>query len=499
MLIFKRLNYDMLNGQALYVVRELGRAIGVKSPTSKSKKQLIKEIIDIQEGRLKPYFSAGKGAPVKNQNIDLSQFLEDNSHIDDDPYSVKIKQQEMEEKKKAMEKETSEEDIPGKLVLKDIIQQPFVEGILEQPSYSYGFLRTNNYENSPNDVYISQYYIRKFNLRPGDKVIAEVQPPEKGKSGESPAVSKIITVNDFDPFYFLSRSNFDDLEACYPTEKIKLTSGEPEDELSLRLIDIFAPIGKGQRGLIVAPPKVGKTTLLKMIASAIEKNNPKTKLIVLLIDERPEEVTDFKRDLKGEVVFSTFDEKTEHHVKAAELVINRAKRLLEGGRDVIILLDSITRLTRAYNNTIEPSGKTLTGGIDPQAMWGAKKIFGAARNIEDGGSITILATALIDTGSRMDEVIYEEIKGRGNMEIHLSRGLSEKRIFPAIDIFKSGTRKDELLLTKREQIISQKLRNLLVSREDATESLLSMFKKTKNNREFLTKAEAWIKIYEKDE
>ena len=253
----------------------------------------------------------------------------------------------------------------------------------------------------------------------------------------------------------------------------------------------------GQRGLIVAPPKTGKTALLKKIAQSLEKNYRDLKLIILLIDERPEEVTDMKRSVSGEVVFSTFDENPEHHVRAAELVINRAKRLVEVGQNVVILMDSITRLARAYNNTIESSGKTLSGGLDPAAMYGPKRFFGAARNIEDGGSLTILSTALVDTGSRMDDVIYEEFKGTGNMEIHLSRELSERRVFPAIDLYKSGTRKEELLLTEKELSSVYKLRKILSERNDATDSLIEMMKRTATNEEFVSKTEAWIKLYQK--
>ena len=257
------------------------------------------------------------------------------------------------------------------------------------------------------------------------------------------------------------------------------------------------PIGKGQRGLIVAPPKTGKTSLLKMIAQSIEQNHPEIKLIVLLIDERPEEVTDIKRTIKSEVVFSTFDEGADHHVRTAELVINRAKRLVESGKDVVILLDSITRLTRAYNSIVESSGKTLSGGLDPVAMQGPKRFFGSARNVEEGGSLTILSTALIDTGSRMDDVIYEEFKGTGNMEIHLSRQLSEKRIFPAIDLVRSGTRREELLLSQKQLDASYKLREILSERADAIDSLIDMIKKTKDNADLIEKADAWIKLYQK--
>ncbi|MBQ4097986.1 MAG: transcription termination factor Rho, partial [Clostridia bacterium] len=315
--------------------------------------------------------------------------------------------------------------------------------------------------------------------------------------GELAALQNVVTINDLDPRLFLTRKSFDELTPFYPDEKINLEVEGMETDVALRCIDIFSPIGKGQRGLIVAPPKTGKTTLLKLIAGAIESNYPAVKLIVLLIDERPEEVTDIKRSVVSEVVYSTFDESPAHHVRTAEAVINRAKRMLEVGKDVVILMDSITRLTRAYNSVVESSGKTLSGGLDPQAMQGPKRIFGAARNVEGGGSLTILSTALIETGSRMDDVIYEEFKGTGNMEIHLSRGLSEKRIFPAIDLNKSGTRKEELLLNKEEIDLSYKLRRILSEEEDATDKLIDMMKKTKNNKDLAKKVDVYFKSYKK--
>ena len=369
-----------------------------------------------------------------------------------------------------------------------------VEGVLEQHMCGYGFLRVNNYENSKNDAYVSIQNIKKFNLRRGDKVKAIVKVI---RDGDSAALQDVVAINDLDPKLFLKRNNFDDLIPYYPTERIKLERDDREDDIAIRCIDLFSPIGMGQRGLIVAPPKTGKTTLLKKIAQSIEKNYPGIKLIVLLIDERPEEVTDIKRSVKGEVVFSTFDECAEHHIRAAELVVNRAKRLVEVGQHVVILMDSITRLARAYNNTIESSGKTLSGGLDPTAMYGPKRFFGAARNIEGGGSLTILSTALVDTGSRMDDVIYEEFKGTGNMEIHLSRELSERRIFPAIDLYKSGTRREELLLNEKELSTVYKLRQVLSERDDATDTLIEMMNKTKNNDDLSSKIDVWMKLYQK--
>ena len=321
-----------------------------------------------------------------------------------------------------------------------------VEGILEVLPDGYGFLRGENYLSSPKDVYISPVQIRRFRLDKGDKIKGIARQPKEGE--KFPALIYVGEVNGQAPEMAYKRKKFDDLIPIYPNERLKLETN-PTD-FAMRLIDLVCPVGKGQRGMIVAPPKVGKTTLLKKIANSISANNPEVELIVLLIDERPEEVTDMKRSIKGDVIYSTFDELPEHHVKVAEMVLERAKRLTEQNKDVVILLDSITRLARAYNLVIPSSGRTLSGGFDPAALHKPKKFFGAARNIENGGSLTILATALIETGSRMDEVIFEEFKGTGNMEVVLDKKLSEKRIFPAIDINKSGTRREDLLQTPKE-------------------------------------------------
>ena len=367
-----------------------------------------------------------------------------------------------------------------------------VEGILDILPDGYGFLRGENYLSSPKDVYISVIQIRRFKLDKGDiiKGIARCKEGEK-----FPSLIFVGEVNGESPEKAARRKRFDELTPIYPTERIKLETDSKE--YAMRMIDLMSPIGKGQRGMIVAPPKVGKTTLLKKIANSISKNNPEEKLIVLLIDERPEEVTDMKRSINGEVIYSTFDELPEHHVKVAEMVLERAKRLVEQGQDVVILLDSITRLARAYNLTIPSSGRTLSGGLDPAALHKPKKFFGAARNIEFGGSLTILATALVDTGSRMDDVIFEEFKGTGNMEVHLDRKLSEKRIFPAIDINKSGTRREDLLLTQKEKETVFALRKAMNSMPvaDVTEQVISMMVKTKNNQEFLDSIDTYIRRF----
>ena len=361
----------------------------------------------------------------------------------------------------------------------------FVEGILEVLPDGYGFLRGENYLPTPKDVYISPVQIKRFKLETGDMVKGIKRIPKEGE--KFPALIYVGEVNGEHPENAMKRHHFDDLTPIYPNKRLRLETSP--SEYTMRLMDLLSPIGKGQRGMIVAPPKAGKTTILKKIANSISINNPEAKLIVLLIDERPEEVTDMKRSINGEVIYSTFDELPEHHVKVAEMVLERAKRLTEQKKDVVILLDSITRLARAYNLVIPSSGRTLSGGLDPSALHKPKRFFGAARNTEDAGSLTILATALVDTGSRMDDVIFEEFKGTGNMEVHLDRKLSEKRIFPAIDINKSGTRKEELLLTKDELETVFALRKAMsnMSVQEMTEQLIDQIISTKSNEEFLAR------------
>ena len=368
-----------------------------------------------------------------------------------------------------------------------------VEGVLEILPDGYGFLRGSNYLSTPRDIYVSPVQIRRFRLDKGDKVKGIARLPKEGE--KFPALIFVGEVNGDAPEKAYKRIKFDDLTPIYPEERIRLET--TPNEYAMRIIDLMCPIGKGQRGHIVAPPKVGKTTLLKKIANSISINNPEIELIVLLIDERPEEVTDMKRSIKGEVIYSTFDELPENHVKVAEMVLERAKRLVEHKKDVVILLDSITRLARAYNLVVPSSGRTLSGGIDPASLHKPKKFFGAARNIEHGGSLTILATSLIETGSRMDDVIFEEFKGTGNMEVHLNRTLSEKRIFPAIDINKSGTRKEEKLLTPKELETVFALRKAMssMSTEDVTEQLINEMLKTKNNKEFIENMDIFLRRF----
>ena len=378
---------------------------------------------------------------------------------------------------------TEKKNVNGYTINSD--NDTIAEGILEILPDGYGFLRGKNYLSTPDDIYISPVQIRRFKLDNGDKIKGIARKPQEGE--KFPALIYVGEVNGEAPEIAYRRKKFDDLVPIYPNEKITLET--TKNEYSTRIIDLICPIGKGQRGMIVAPPKAGKTTLIKKIANAISINNPEIELIVLLIDERPEEVTDMKRSIKGDVIYSTFDELPEHHVKVAEMVLERAKRLVEQKKDVVILLDSITRLARAYNLTVPASGRTLSGGLDPASLHKPKKFFGAARNIENGGSLTILASGLIETGSRMDDVIFEEFKGTGNMEVVLDRKLSEKRVFPAIDINKSGTRREDLLLNKDELNTVYALRKAMSSMQtqDVTEQLISQMTVTENNKELIEK------------
>lgn len=357
----------------------------------------------------------------------------------------------------------------------------FSQGILEILPDGFGFLRVEGYSPGPEDIYVSASQIRRFNLRTGDLVSGQVRPPKDNERYF--ALLKVQAVNFVDPDSLRTRNHFEEFTPVYPFERVRLET-QPK-ETAMRLVDVMAPIGKGQRGMIVAPPKAGKTTLLKKIANSITENHPEIILLVLLIDERPEEVTDMSRSVRGEVVSSTFDLPAENHVRVAELVLERAKRMVEVGRDVVILLDSITRLARAYNLVEPPSGRTLSGGVDPNALHKPKRFFGAARKMEEGGSLTIMATALVETGSRMDEVIFEEFKGTGNMELHLDRKLADRRIFPAIDIIKSGTRKEELLLKPEELECTWVLRKVLGSLGPAEtmELLLDRLTNSKSNTE----------------
>ena len=450
-------------------LRKLAKERGLKN-ISKLKKDELKELLQSTES------------------------LESQDEIQEPTIERVVKEDSFEDRKTI---ETKEDFVSGNGVYKVTNEgDNIVEGILEVLPDGYGFLRGENYLSTSEDVYISPVQIKRFKLSTGDKIKGIARFPKDG--GKFPALIFVGHINDEIPEVALSRKSFDDLIPIHPQERLRLET--TPNEIAMRLIDLISPVGKGQRGMIVAPPKVGKTTLLKKVANSITTNNPEIKLIVLLIDERPEEVTDMRRSIHGDVIYSTFDELPEHHVKVAEMVLERAKRLVEQKKDVVILLDSITRLARAYNLVVPASGKTLSGGLDPTALHKPKKFFGAARNIEEGGSLTILATALVETGSRMDDIIFEEFKGTGNMEVHLDRKLSEKRIFPAIDINKSGTRREELLLSKQELDTVFALRKAMASTpvSEVTEQLLNQMVISKNNLEFLDKMDYLLKNYKEE-
>ena len=391
----------------------------------------------------------------------------------------------VEAQKAKEEKQTSGRE-NGRDDTKELDSGVKAHGILEVMPDGYGFIRCENYLPGENDVYVSPSQIRKFNLKTGDIIAGNTRIKTQGEKFS--ALLYITSINDLHPSEAMKRKNFEDLTPVFPNERLRLET--PGGSVAMRITDLVSPIGKGQRGMIVSPPKAGKTTLLKEVAKSIVRNNPDMHVIILLIDERPEEVTDIKEAIEGknvEVIYSTFDELPEHHKRVSEMVIERAKRLVEHKKDVMILLDSITRLARAYNLTVPPSGRTLSGGLDPAALHMPKRFFGAARNMREGGSLTILATALVDTGSKMDDVVYEEFKGTGNMELVLDRKLSEKRVFPAIDITKSGTRREDLLLDREEQDAVYIMRKAIngMRTDEAVESILNMFVRTKNNREYV--------------
>ena len=408
--------------------------------------------------------------------------VEESTESVESPEAVEAAEEKAEEKPEEKPEEKTEDKPEEKTEEKP---RPEVVGILDiAEDGGFGFLRFDNFLTSDRDIYVSPTQIRRFNLKTGDKICGISRLPNQGE--RFGALLYVNTVNDEEPGEAIRRPDFSDLTPIFPNERLSMEVSAKD--LSTRLIDLIAPVGKGQRGLIVAPPKAGKTTLLKRIANSIETNHPDVSLIVLLVDERPEEVTDMKRSLtSGEVIYSTFDERPQHHVKVAEMVLARAQRMAEHKQDVVILLDSITRLARAYNLVEQPSGRTLTGGLDPSALYKPKKFFGAARNIEEGGSITILATALVETGSRMDDVIYEEFKGTGNMELHLDRRLSEKRIFPAIDLNRSGTRREDLLMDQEEMEAIWAMRRAMsnMQNQDITETIIDNLAHTSNNRNFV--------------
>ena len=476
--------FKFLDGLCVYEVRNIARTVGVVSPTTAKKGELIEKIVKVEAGLSAPEPKrSNKGAKTKAPPVPEGTIAEIRRLVG----TVKSQltyPEDAAENTEIVFKDGKEEAEFG---YKDEIRS----GVLDiRGQQGFGFLRAENCEPSNKDVYVAGNFIRQYKLRTGDFISCYVR--RQNRESGSPALAEITSVNGGSAEKIFVRREFEDLTPCYPDERIELGK---TPKLSLRCIDLMCPLGKGQRGLIVSPPKAGKTTLLKDIAGSISDNYPQIHLIVLLIDERPEEVTDIKKSLpKAEIVYSTFDKSSEHHVSVSDLILERAKRLAEGGKDVVLLLDSITKLARAHNNNIVPSGRLLSGGLDAAALYAPKRFFGSARKFEEGGSLTILATALVDTGSRMDDVIYEEFKGTGNMEIHLSRDLAEKRVFPAIDLYRSGTRKEELLLDEKELNCSYKVRRIL-SRENATEGLFEMMKKTKDNDEFIAKTDEWLKIY----
>ena len=451
-------------------------------------KPAIKKDTEKEKKDFKPPY-AKPGVPTKverpMETISIPGKRRDEKKKEPDTISELIKQDASGEK----EVKAKKKKYPDKKEKEIEVYEERMQGVLDILADGYGFLRTSGYLSGSHDIYVSQSQIRRFRLRQGDLVYGQVRPPKDSEKYN--ALIRIEKVNNDSPDVIRSRVPFDKLTPIYPMDRLHLETKDPEN-ISPRIIDLIAPIGKGQRGLIVSPPKAGKTTVLKDLANSVSENNPEVDIIVLLIDERPEEVTDMERSVKGEVISSTFDQPSDNHIQVAELVLQRAKRLVEHGRDVLILLDSITRLARAYNLSIPASGRVLSGGVDASALFPPKRFFGAARNIEHGGSLTILATALIDTGSRMDDVIFEEFKGTGNMEINLDRTLADKRIFPAIDITRSGTRKEELLMKDDEARIIWRLRRLIYQKEPdvAIEQLIDYIKNTKSNADFLKAIEA---------
>ena len=465
------------NEMTLVNLKEIAKEKGIKNISKLKKSELIEELVKITPNKIEKngVILTEKIAP-KNRNIEASIHIEENvnneAYVSNSRDRYNVTEEDKEEKKERLKVMINESNSS--------------KGVLEiQENNSFGFLRCNNYLTGENDIYVSPSQIRRFNLRTGDEVEGKVREAKDGEKFK--ALLFVEKVNGESPDKAIGRKNFENLTPIYPKERLHLETDNGSD-LSSRLMDFMCPIGKGQRGIIVAPPKAGKTTLLKRIAQNISKNYPDIKLIVLLIDERPEEVTDMKRSINGDVIYSTFDEEPQNHAKVSQMVLERAKRMVEQGKDVVILMDSITRLSRAYNLTITPTGRTLSGGLDPGALLMPKKFFGAARNVEEGGSLTILATALVETGSRMDDMIFEEFKGTGNMEVHLDRRLQERRIFPAIDIYKSGTRKEDLLLSDEEKEVAFAIRrnmNRDGNIESITETLINMLSKTKNNKEFM--------------
>ncbi len=509
------MDISLLKEKSLMDLREIAKMAGIKSVTKYRKGELLDMLYELDR-RAKS--TENREYEAYNEPEDIYEDSEDYEPADDsyDSDEIPTYQQDViqrREREEAERRPETAEQVPQgeeKKIIEYVMGNDAVNellnkgdcgdamGILEVLPEGYGFLRSENYLPGNKDVYVSMAQIRKFNLKTGDKVKGKTRPAKDAEKLN--ALLYIEQVNDDTVEKCLTRRPFEDLTPIHPEQRLTLERPDAARDLAIRLIDLISPIGKGQRGLVVSPPKAGKTIMLKKIANSITANYPDVNLIVLLIDERPEEVTDMQRSIKGEVVYSTFDEKPENHTRVSEMVIERAKRLVEQGKDVVVLLDSITRLARAYNLIIPPTGRTLSGGLDPGSLYKPKRFFGAARNIEFGGSLTIIATALIDTGSRMDEIIYEEFKGTGNMEIHLDRKLSEKRIFPAIDLHKSSTRREELLLSKKELEGIWAIRKVMANgnTSEVTEQLIGMLAKTQNNDAFLERLKGWLSVWDKE-
>jgi transcription termination factor Rho len=464
----------------LVELREIAKQQGIKYVMKYKKSELIEEMLRLhEEGGKVEQSSSVQNIEQISEPVDVPQHAE---QMREDMDNEKT-----EERKRVHVYHTVDSTGYKREVTEQGEEKPLIaNGILEVMAEGFGFIRCENFLPGEDDVYVSPSQIRRFRLRTGDILNGERRIPNTNE--KFGALVRVHTVNGIDAEQSRFRTSFEELTPIFPNERLKMETGS--ENMAMRIVDIISPIGKGQRGMIVSPPKAGKTTLLKEIAKSLQQNNPDIHMIILLIDERPEEVTDIKEAIAGdnvEVIYSTFDELPEHHRRVSEMVIERAKRLVELKKDVVILLDSITRLARAYNMVVPPSGRTLSGGLDPAALHMPKRFFGAARNMREGGSLTVLATALVETGSKMDDVVYEEFKGTGNMELVLNRKLSEKRVFPAIDILKSGTRRDDLLFTKEESEAAYLIRKATneLRPEESVEKILDLFAKTKNNQEFV--------------
>ena len=468
-----REKYESLS---LAVLRDVAKSRGLKNISTMKKADLV-ELMLAEDERSKQEKSAqaehGEKTGSKEERTEKTE-------------KAPVQRERTAETRTQNEGTKDKENVSVEDTLKDLDSGISANGILEVMPDGYGFIRCENYLPGEHDVYVSPSQIRKFNLKTGDIVCGNTR--IKTQQEKFSALLYVTSINGYHPSVASKRKNFEDLTPIFPNKRLRLE--RPGSSVAMRIVDLVSPIGKGQRGMIVSQPKAGKTTLLKEVAKSVTANNPEMHLIILLIDERPEEVTDIKEAIEGdnvEVIYSTFDELPEHHKRVSEMVIERAKRLVEHGKDVMILLDSITRLARAYNLTVPPSGRTLSGGLDPAALHMPKRFFGAARNMREGGSLTVLATALVDTGSKMDDVVFEEFKGTGNMELVLDRKLSEKRVFPAIDIVKSGTRREDLLLDPQEQEAVDAMRKAIngMRTDEAVENILNMFARTKNNQEYI--------------